>query len=120
MRPVVPMALMSCVFCRIVRGELPARRILEDDDVVAFHDISPVAPVHALVIPKRHVASLDALDDLALHGKLLAIAARVARTLGLADRGYRVVVNTNDDGGQTVFHLHLHVLGGRALGWPPG
>jgi histidine triad (HIT) family protein len=110
---------MDCVFCRIVGGEIPSRRMFEDAEIVAFHDIAPQAPAHALVLPRRHVASLDELDDPALAGRLLLVAAQVARDLGLGG-GYRVVVNTGPDGGQTVGHLHLHVLGGRQMTWPPG
>ncbi|MCC6647114.1 MAG: histidine triad nucleotide-binding protein [Polyangiaceae bacterium] len=112
----------ACIFCRIAKHEIPARVVLEDDDVIAFHDLSPQAPVHALVIPKAHVVSLDELtpEHGALHLSLLQGARRVARELGLTEGGYRVVANTGRDGGQSVFHLHLHVLGGRPLGWPPG
>jgi histidine triad (HIT) family protein len=110
---------MDCVFCRIVRGELPSRRVYEDDDAVAFADIAPQAPTHVLIVPRRHVASLDELDDPALAGRLLVRAAALAASLGLKG-GYRVVVNTGPDGGQTVGHLHLHLLGGRAMTWPPG
>ncbi|HVB11411.1 MAG TPA: histidine triad nucleotide-binding protein [Bacillota bacterium] len=110
---------MDCVFCRIVNGDIPSRRVFEDGDIVAFHDVAPQAPTHVLVIPRRHVTSLAELDDPALAGRLLHVAAEVAKSLGLQG-GYRVVVNTGPDGGQTVDHLHLHVLGGRSLTWPPG
>lgn len=112
----------SCLFCRIVRKEIPARIVFEDDQVVCFHDVSPQAPTHALVIPKIHLTSL--LDADASHGELLPAlvlgAQRAARELGLAEGGFRTVINTGKDGGQSVFHLHVHVLGGRPLGWPPG
>jgi histidine triad (HIT) family protein len=107
----------DCLFCRIVRGEIPSRRVYEDEHVVAFDDIQPAAPVHVLVVPREHIASLDGMEpghhDLA--GHLLLSAARVAREVGIAERGYRTIVNTGDDGGQTVGHLHLHLLGGKRL-----
>jgi histidine triad (HIT) family protein len=110
------------VFERIIAREIPARIVYEDDDVVAFHDISPQAPAHVVVVPKQHLVNLlDAgPDDTLLLGKLLQAATHVARTLGLDRDGYRVVVNVGKNGGQSVDHLHLHVLGGRPLGWPPG
>lgn len=112
----------ACIFCRIAKKEIPAKTLFEDDRVIAFHDLSPQAPVHALVIPKTHVVSLDDLspEHGELHAALLQGARRVARDLGLAESGYRLVANTGRDGGQSVFHLHFHVLGGRPLGWPPG
>lgn len=110
----------DCLFCKIVSGEIPARLVAETEEAVAFRDISPEAPVHLLVIPRRHVDSLDAADDEAELGRLLGLAARVARSEGIAEAGYRVVININDDGGQTVHHLHIHVLGGRRMSWPPG
>ncbi|CAN5778597.1 histidine triad nucleotide-binding protein [soil metagenome] len=114
--------IMDCIFCRIAAGTLPATRILETDDVVAFRDLNPQAPTHALVIPRRHLESLDDLGpgDGNLAGALLLATAEVARLEGIADTGYRVVANTGEEGGQAVGHLHLHVLGGRQLGWPPG
>jgi histidine triad (HIT) family protein len=110
------------IFARILRGEVPARKVLETERVLAFHDVHPQAPVHVLVIPKEPLVSLaDAGPQHgALLGELLLAAAEVARLLGLEEGGYRVVTNIGADGGQSVFHLHLHVLGGRALGWPPG
>jgi histidine triad (HIT) family protein len=110
----------SCLFCRIVRGEIPAKLVAETPECVAFRDINPQAPTHVLVIPREHVASLDTANDAALVGHLSLVAADIARREGLAERGYRTVVNTGADAGQTVFHLHLHLLGGRALRWPPG
>jgi len=110
----------GCIFCRIASGEIPAARVAESDAAVAFRDLNPQAPVHVLVVPRRHVASLaDAAEGDEL-GALLLLAREVARLEGIADRGYRVVTNSGADAGQTVHHLHLHVLGGRALGWPPG
>ena len=110
----------SCVFCRIVRGDVPAKRVAEDEHCVAFRDLNPQAPVHILVIPREHVASLDEATDPALVGRLALMAAQIARVEGVADSGYRTVINTNADAGQTVFHIHLHLLGGRRMGWPPG
>ena len=109
----------SCLFCRIVRGEIPAKIVREDDHTVAFRDIDPKAPTHILVIPKEHVASLDEATDPTLVGRLSLAAAEIARSEGITD-GYRTVVNTGAGAGQTVFHLHLHLLGGRKLTWPPG
>jgi histidine triad (HIT) family protein len=110
----------KCLFCRIVNGDIPADIVAESDDAIVFRDISPKAPSHLLVIPRRHIDSLDDTDDAEELGELLRFAAEVARDEGLADSGYRVVINTNEDGGQTVRHLHLHVLGGREMTWPPG
>ena len=105
----------SCLFCRIVRREIPAAIVAESEHALAFRDIAPQAPVHVLVIPKAHVASLDAAADAVQLGHVVQLAAEVARGEG----GYRVVTNIGTDGGQSVAHLHFHVLGGRALGWPP-
>lgn len=110
----------SCLFCRIASGEIPANKVAESARCLAFRDIAPQAPTHVLVIPKVHVDSLNECDDPSLAAELLAMARDVARADGLSEGGYRVVINTNADGGQTVFHLHLHVLGGRQMHWPPG
>jgi len=110
----------NCLFCRIVAREIPAAVVAETEDCLAFRDVNPQAPVHVLVIPKRHVRSLDDADDPTLLGKLSILAARIARDEGIAEGGYRTVVNTNRDAGQSVWHIHLHLLGGRRLGWPPG
>lgn len=109
----------TCIFCRIVRGEIPSTMVAGNDAAVAFRDLDPKAPVHVLVVPRTHITSLDDSPDKATLGELLALAAEVARQEGLA-RGYRVVLNTGSDGGQTVSHLHAHVLGGRHMAWPPG
>lgn len=111
-----------CLFCKIVAKQIPAKLLFEDDDVVAFADIHPAAPTHVLVIPRQHVASLDdtSAEHVVLLGKLVATASRLARELGLAATGYRTVINTGADAGQSVFHLHVHLLGGRSLAWPPG
>ena len=110
----------DCLFCRLVRGEIPAAIVAETPECVAFRDINPQAPVHVLVIPREHVASLDEARDAALVGRLALLAAEIARREGVAEFGYRTVINTNADAGQSVAHLHLHLLGGRRLGWPPG
>jgi len=110
----------DCLFCKIAAGEIPAEIVKRTDQFVAFTDISPQAPTHVLVIPTYHVASLNDAKDPDLLGKMLAFARDLARELGIAERGYRVVLNTNPDGGQTVFHLHVHLLGGRVMKWPPG
>lgn len=112
--------MKDCLFCKIVRGEIPAAKVAESPTCLAFKDINPQAPVHVLVIPKAHYASLDAVPGGAVVGEMAELAQRVARELGVAESGYRAVMNTNDDGGQTVHHIHLHVLGGRRMQWPPG
>lgn len=111
--------MTDCVFCGIANGKIPARRVLENDDVVAFHDLHPAAPVHVLVIPKRHIATLDDAGDpdSDLLGRMLTAARDVAAESGL--EAYRVVMNVKAGAGQSVFHIHLHVLGGRSFGWPP-
>lgn len=110
----------DCLFCRIARGEIPAGQVKADEEFVAFRDINPQAPVHVLVIPRTHMASMNGVGDAGLLGRLLLFTREVAVAEGLGERGYRLVVNTNADGGQTVFHLHVHVLGGRSMRWPPG
>ena len=114
--------MTDCLFCRILKGEIPASIIYEDDHVVAFNDINPQAPLHALVVPRRHIASLNDLtpEDDALVGEMIRRAAALAEERGYAARGFRTVFNTNAEAGQTVFHIHLHVLGGRRFTWPPG
>jgi len=113
---------INCLFCKAARGELPIKKLYEDDEVLGFADLYPQAPLHALFIPKRHIATVDALEeaDSTLVGRLVWAAARMAREEGHADDGYRLVFNCNAHGGQTVFHLHLHLLAGRPLAWPPG
>ena len=110
----------TCLFCRIARKEIPSSIVLENDHVVAFRDIDPKAPTHVVVVPREHVASLNDATDGRMLGELMLAAAAVARMEGVAERGYRTVINTGADGGQSVFHLHAHVLGGRQLAWPPG
>lgn len=113
---------MDCLFCRIANGELPTEIVYEDDMLLAFRDINPQAPTHMLVIPKRHIESINhaTLDDAELLGHMIFAAKEVASQEGLHDNGYRLVFNTNHHGGQTVYHIHLHVLGGRQMTWPPG
>jgi histidine triad (HIT) family protein len=112
----------NCLFCKMVSGEIQPDVIYEDDEVLAFRDINPQAPIHALVIPRRHIATLNDLEDgdAELMGKLFLAAQKIARQEGIADTGYRTLVNCNADGGQEVFHLHLHLVGGRRMTWPPG
>jgi len=112
----------DCLFCRIAAGEIPAKKAHEDADVVAFHDINPQAPTHVLVIPRKHIPTLNDLTaaDAATIGTTIVKASEIARTLGLHEDGYRLVVNNGEGAGQTVFHIHVHILGGRRFGWPPG
>lgn len=113
---------MSCLFCNIVEKKIPADVVYEDEHALAFKDIRPVAPTHVLVIPKKHVAAIHDLDpaDAGMIGNTMVAAKKVADALGLVEGGYRLVINDGADAGQTVFHIHVHVLGGRALAWPPG
>lgn len=112
----------NCLFCKMVSGEIKPNLIYDDADVMAFNDINPQAPLHALVIPKRHIATLNDTrpEDAALLGKLMHAATQIARKADVAENGYRVVMNCNAAAGQSVFHIHLHVLGGRQMRWPPG
>lgn len=116
------MAENDCLFCKIIAGEIPSAKVYEDDMVYAFRDISPEAPVHVLIVPKVHITSANDLNDenAAVVGHIFAVAAKIAKTEGIADGGYRIVNNCGEDGGQTVKHLHFHMLGGRSLSWPPG
>ncbi|MFU8779350.1 MAG: histidine triad nucleotide-binding protein [Roseovarius sp.] len=114
--------MTTCVFCKIAQGEIPAEVVYEDDHVLAFRDLNPQAPVHVLVIPRRHIATINDLEpgDAELVGRLYLAARKVAAEAGLATRGYRTVMNCNSEAGQSVYHLHLHVLAGRTMHWPPG
>jgi histidine triad (HIT) family protein len=114
--------MTDCLFCKMVSGEIPPDIVYEDDDVLAFNDINPQAPTHILIIPKKHIATLNDADesDMAVLGKLNLVAAQLADKLGFAEAGYRVVMNCNAAGGQAVYHIHLHLLGGRSMSWPPG
>jgi len=109
-----------CIFCRIARGEIPAKMVANTKELAAFRDLNPQAPVHVLVVPKKHIASLDDATDSDLLGRMMSLAAAIARQEGIAKSGYRTVINTGTDGGQSVDHLHIHLLGGRAMTWPPG
>jgi histidine triad (HIT) family protein len=110
----------SCIFCRIARGEIPAQMVANSKEFAAFRDVNPQAPTHILVIPKKHIGSLDDASDSNLIGQMMALAAAIARQEGIAKSGYRVVINTGKNGGQSVDHLHIHLLGGRQMAWPPG
>ena len=114
--------MTDCIFCKIAAGEIPAAKLYDDGEVLAFRDINPEAPVHLLVIPRRHIATLNDLTeaDAALIGRLYLAAKRVADEAGVAESGYRTVINCNRDAGQIVFHVHLHLLAGRRMTWPPG
>lgn len=114
--------MADCLFCRIIAGEIPGNKVFEDERVIAFRDINPQAPMHVLIVPRRHIATLNDLSpaDDGLVGEMTRRAAAIAREHGHADAGYRTVFNCNAGAGQTVFHIHMHVLGGRRLGWPPG
>jgi len=111
----------NCIFCKIIAGDIPAKLVFEDEDVLAFHDITPQAPIHLLIIPRKHISGPETLTeaDEPLIGKLVRVGTDLAAQFGLTD-GYRLVMNNGERAGQTVFHLHLHVLGGRAMTWPPG
>ncbi|NLB64720.1 MAG: histidine triad nucleotide-binding protein [Fibrobacter sp.] len=111
---------MSCIFCKIIAKEVPTKLVYEDDDFIAFHDINPQAPKHLLVIPRQHIVNLYEADNPILLGKLMLTGKKVAFEQGLTEKGARFVLNCKEDGGQTVDHIHLHILGGRAMQWPPG
>ena len=114
--------MSDCLFCKMVQGEITPDKVYEDEQVLAFRDINPQAPTHVLVIPRQHIATLNDLDSghADIVGRMVLAAAAIARQEGFAEQGYRTVMNCNADGGQTVFHIHLHLLGGRTMGWPPG
>jgi Diadenosine tetraphosphate (Ap4A) hydrolase and other HIT family hydrolases len=113
---------MDCLFCKIINGDIASTMLYQDKDVIAINDIHPQAPLHQLVIPRKHIATLNDLgdDDTWLVGRLVEVAKQLAHTANLSEPGYRLVFNCNQDGGQAVFHLHLHLLGGRLMQWPPG
>ncbi len=114
--------MSDCIFCKIASGEINASIVYQDDDVVAFNDLNPQAPTHVLVIPRKHVSRISELEeaDAALAGRLILAANQIARDLGFVEEGYRLVLNCNEGAGQSVWHVHLHLLGGRTFGWPPG
>lgn len=113
---------MSCLFCKIAAGQIPADTVFENDKVLAFRDINPAAPSHILVIPKKHIATMNdaTADDKSLLGEMMLVARDIAHREGVAEDGYRLAVNTNRHGGQSVYHIHLHLLAGRQMSWPPG
>ena len=110
----------SCIFCRIVHGEVPAQMVANNKEIAAFRDLNPQAPVHILIVPKKHIRSLDDATDFDLLGRMFALAAAIARQEKISRTGYRTVINTGKEGGQSVDHLHIHLLGGREMSWPPG
>ncbi len=112
--------MSDCLFCKMAAGEITPSVVFEDDDVLAFNDIQPQAPTHILIIPKRHISTLNDADDASLLGKLMQTAAQLAKNLGFSETGYRTVINCNEQGGQAVYHLHIHLLAGRQMLWPAG
>jgi len=113
--------MSESIFTKIIKREIPANIIYEDDDVIAFNDINPKAPIHILIVPKKQIPTLNDLneDDAELIGKVILRAKEIAKNLGIAERGYRLIFNCNDEGGQSVFHIHCHLIGGKKLGWSP-
>ncbi|MBT5440046.1 MAG: histidine triad nucleotide-binding protein [Candidatus Marinimicrobia bacterium] len=112
----------NCLFCKIINGDIAAKKVYENEHIIAFNDIDPKAPVHILVIPKKHIRSINELNssDINLAGEIILAAKKIAKDQGIDSKGFRVVFNTNDDGGQTVYHIHMHIMGGRQMQWPPG
>lgn len=108
----------DCIFCRIIKGEIPSNKVYEDDKMIAIHDVAPAAPVHVLLLPKEHTENVTTADS-ELVAYMLGKVKAIAEQTGIAEKGFRVVINTGEEGGQTVNHLHIHVIGGKALGWPP-
>lgn len=113
---------MDCIFCSIIQGQIPSEKVFEDDKVLAFKDINPEAPVHIVIIPKKHISSINDLEynDNELIGHIYNVAKKIAADLGISESGYRIVTNCGNDAGQSVLHIHFHLLGGRSLAWPPG
>ncbi len=113
---------MNCLFCKMVEGDIPVDKVFEDDDLLAFRDINPTAPVHILIIPKKHLGTLnDASEaDQAMLGRIMLVARQIADDEGIAESGYRIAMNNNREGGQAIYHMHMHLLGGRQMGWPAG
>ena len=112
----------DCLFCKIIKGEIPSEKVYEDEYVYAFRDINPVAPLHVLIIPKKHISMINDIEeeDVAIMGRLFLAAKNITKELGVSEEGYRTVMNCGEDAGQTVFHVHMHLLAGRELTWPPG
>ena len=110
---------MNCLFCRIIKGEVPANIIYQDEDIIAFDDIHPKTPVHKLIIPRKHIATINdlSIEDMGLMGKMTIVAQKLARDLNIAESGYRISINCNKDGGQMVYHLHMHLMGGKPIPW---
>jgi len=111
---------MDCIFCKIAKEEIKSKKVYSDENFFAFHDINPQAPVHILIIPKKHISKLSDTNDKNILGEMLILANKIAKESGISETGYRIVINTNKDAGQSVDHLHLHLLGGRIMKWPPG
>ena len=111
---------MDCIFCKILKSEIPSTKVYEDDQVYAFRDINPVSPTHILVIPKKHLATINQTEDFNIYSSIFQAITKIVQQENLTDRGYRVVANCNQDGGQVVYHIHFHILGGREFHWPPG
>ncbi len=113
--------MSDCIFCKIIDGDIPAEKVFENEHVIAFKDLNPQAPLHVLVIPKKHISTINDLqpEDAGVVGQMYLAAKQVAADAGLSQRGFRTVMNCNEEAGQTVFHIHLHVLGGKFMGWPP-
>ena len=114
--------MTDCLFCKIIEGEIPCDKVFEDDEVLAFRDVNPQAPSHILIIPKKHIATVNDFEtgDQALAGRIMLVAKQIAAEEGIDEQGYRLVMNCNEGAGQAVFHIHMHLLGGRRLSWPPG
>ena len=114
--------MTDCLFCKIVAGDIEAKIAYQDDQVIAFHDINPKAPTHLLIIPRKHIATINDIadEDTALAGQMIQVAKQLAKELKIAEKGYRILMNCNAEGGQEVYHIHLHLLGGRQMTWPPG
>ena len=110
----------DCLFCRLIRGEIPAKLVAQTPECVAFRDIDPQAPTHIVIVPRAHIPTLMDVKDPLIMGQMTRLATDIAKSEGVAESGFRVVINTNANGGQTVYHLHMHLLGGRRMGWPPG
>ena len=112
----------NCLFCKIINGEITAKKVYENEHIIAFNDIDPKAPIHILVIPKKHIRSINELNssDINLAGEIILAAKKIAKDQGVDSKGFRAIFNTNDDGGQTVYHIHMHIMGGRQMQWPPG
>ncbi|MCM8803881.1 MAG: histidine triad nucleotide-binding protein [Candidatus Omnitrophica bacterium] len=111
---------MNCIFCKIVNNEIKSDKVFEDEDLICIKDINPQAPVHILIIPKKHVEKLHQIEDISFLGKILKVAYKIAEKQGIKESGYRIVINTNRDAGQSINHVHFHLLGGRIMHWPPG